>query len=229
MSINRRDFVKLVGVSLASLVLAGCRLPLPASCYAPIVPTDYPFNARSRLRRCWMSFDLLAGETIDEASQGGTENSLGQLLNNEHRQALDELVTAGDLTPAVADLVQEAYAAAVYHVWRLNAPITCYEPSFVDYAPASAGVLVQQSKILSEIAGAGTIDRETLAKARIALEHDMAYYSLTDAQVASLYERLVVEWQSQMQNTPAFENLNLEITPDAQTAAQFIISLLVGQ
>ena len=229
MSISRRDFMKLVGVSVASLALTGCRLPLPVSCYAPLVPTDYPLTAKGRLRRCWMSFGLLAEATSDEASLGSTENALGQLLVADHRQALDELAASGDLTPAVADLIQEGYDAAIYHVWRSNAPITCYEPMIVDYAPVSADVLVKQSAVLSEIAGENTIDPENLANAQAALEHDMAFYALTDEEVASLYDRLVTEWQVQGRTVPAFENVNLEITPDAEAAAQFIISLLTSR
>jgi formate dehydrogenase maturation protein FdhE len=107
--------------------------------------------------------------------------------------------------------------------------MTCYEPMIVDYAPVSAGILVQQSEVLNEIADESAIDPETLAKAQVALEHDMAFYALTDEEVTSLYERLVAEWQSQGQAAPAFENVNLEITPDAEAAAQFIISLLTSK
>ena len=229
MSISRRDFMKLVGISVASLALTRC-VCIPAGCYAPIPPSPYPtdiLTAKGRLRHCWLSFGELAQATLDEANRGSTEDTFGQYLVAEHRLALDDLVTDGELTPAVADLVQEAYDAAVYHVWRSNAPMTCYEPMIVDYAPVSAGVLVQQSEVLNEIANNSAIDPETIAKARAAL--DMAFYALTDEEVSSLYDRIVTEWQSQQQTVPPFENIELEITPDAKAAAQFIISLLTGQ
>lgn len=233
MSISRRDFMKLVGVSVASLALTRCWIPLPVSCYAPMPPSPYPteppLTAKDRLRLCWLRFGELAQATKEESTQGITENTFGQQLVTEHRLALDEFVTAGELTPKVADLIQEAYDAAVYHVWRSNAPMTCYAPMIVDYAPVSAGVLVQQSEVLSEVANENTIDPETLAKAQIALEHDMAFYALTDEDVASLYDRLITEWLSQQQTAPAFESLELEITPDAKAAAQFIISLLTSK
>ncbi|MBI4731411.1 MAG: twin-arginine translocation signal domain-containing protein [Chloroflexi bacterium] len=232
MSISRRDFMKLVGVSVASLALTRCIPPIGVTCYAPLppspYPTDLPLSARDRLRRCWLSFGELAQATVEESNQGISENTFGQELVAEHRLALDELVTSGALTASVADLVQEAYGAAVYHIWRSNAPMTCYEPMIVDYAPVSAAILVQQSDVLGEIADESTIDPETLTKAQAALEHDMAFYALTDEEVSALYERLVTEWQSQ-QAVPAFEDLELEITPDAQAAAQFIINLLTGQ
>lgn len=231
MSLSRRDFMKLVGVSVASLALTRCRF-LPATCYAPLPPSPYPtepVSARDRLRRDWLSFGDLAQATIDEANQGVTDNTLGQQLVTEHRAALDELIVTAELTPSVADLVQEAYDAAVYHVWRSNAPMTCYEPMMVNYAPVSAGILVQQAEVLDESAGQGAIDPETLAKARAALEHDMAYYALTEAELDTLYARIVEEWQTQGLTTPSFEDLELEISPDAKIAAQFIISLLTGK
>jgi beta-glucosidase/6-phospho-beta-glucosidase/beta-galactosidase len=99
----------------------------------------------------------------------------------------------------------------------------------VNYAPVSAQVLVQQSDVLTGIADGSSIDPQILAKARAALEHDMAFYALTDEQVTGLYDRVVEEWQSQQKTVPDFEAVDLEITPDASAAAQFIISLLTDQ
>jgi hypothetical protein len=233
MSISRRDFMKLVGVSVASLALTRCRLPIGVTCYAPLppspTPTEPPLTAKDHLRLDWLSFGELAQATIEEASQGSTDNAFGQNLVAEHRLALDELVAGGELTPTVADLIQEAYDAAVYHVWRSNIPMTCYVPMIVNYAPVSAGVLVQQAEVLSEVVNESTIDPETLAKAQAALQHDMAFYALTDEEIASLYDRLITEWQSQQQTVPSFEDVELEITPDAKAAAQFIISLLTSK
>jgi hypothetical protein len=171
----------------------------------------------------------LAQATIEESTQGITDNTFGQQLISEHSLALDELVAARELPSAVADLIQEAYEAAVLHVWRSNAPMTCYAPMIVNFAPVSAELLVQQSAVLSEIADENNISPETLAKAQVTLEHDMAFYALTDEEVASLYDRLVTEWQAQGQTVPAFENVDLEITPDAKAAAQFIINLLTSR
>jgi hypothetical protein len=230
MSISRRDFMKLVGVSVASLALTRCRF-LPVTCYTPLppFPTEPALTAKDRLRTCWLSFGELAQATLEESNQGNNDNTFGQGLLVEHRRALDNLLAAGELTPAVAGLVQEAYEAAVYHVWRSNALMTCYEPMIVDYAPASAGILVQQSEVLNEVADEGKLDPQVLAKAKAALEHDMAYYAMTEAQVTSLYEHLATEWQSQGQSIPTFENVELEITPDAKTAAQFILGLLTSK
>jgi hypothetical protein len=236
MSISRRDFMKLVGVSVASLSLTRCRLPLPVTGYLPTPPVPTPTvapTARDQLRHYWLSFGELAQATIEEFKQAPekatSENSFGTQLISKHRLALDVLVSAGELTPAVADLVQEAYSAAVYHVWRSNAPMTCYVPVLVDYAPTSANTLVQQASVLNDIAGESSIDPVTLEKARVSIEHDMAFYALTDAEVKALYDNLVARWQSQQQGIPAFEKVDLEVTPDAKAAAQFIISLLTRE
>jgi hypothetical protein len=230
MSISRRDFMKLFGIGMASMLMTRCRVSVPVgSCYAPMPPTPNALTPRERLRKYWLSFNELAQATLDEANQGSTENSFGEQLIADHRLALDELVVSQELTPPVADLIHEAYVAAVYHVWRSNAPITCYIPVLVDYAPVSANVLVQQSDILNNLSTQGTIDLETLAKAQTAIEHDMAFYALDDADVQALYEQIMKAAQDQEQPIPSFDQLQLKVTPDVKAAAQFIIYLLIGK
>jgi hypothetical protein len=229
MPVSRRDFMKVFGMSVASLLLTRCRFPIGVTCYAPLPPTALPDSTRDRLRLCWLSFTELAQKTIEEAKQRSTENTFGQQLVADHRAALDELVASGELSPSIADLIQEAYAAAVYHVWRSNAPMTCYEPMLVDYAPTGAAILIQQASILNEEAADGVIDPETLAKAQAALEHDMAYYATSDSELQSLYDQILQDIQTSNQPFPAFEELHLELTPDAHAAAQFIIDLLTGK
>jgi hypothetical protein len=227
--------MKMFGVSIASMLLTRCSVLAPSTpeqtCYAPIAPTNLPptlssIPARERLRLNWLRFGELSQKTLAEEN---ADNSLGQQMINDHRVALDDLVTSGELSDAVADLIQESYGAAVYHVWRLNAPITCYEPMRVDYAPSSADVLVKQSEVLNQIATQGSIDPLTLAKAQAALEHDMAFYDLTDDEVKALYDRLLRENQVGGQSIPAFEALQLELTPEAKDAARFILDLLTGK
>ena len=143
MDVSRRDFMKLVGVTVASLSLTNCRV-ISVTCYAPMPPSPYPtlpVTARERLRVCWMRFGELVEATRGEAEEGGSENTLGEQLITEHRLALDDLVEGGELAAEVAALVQEAYEAAVYHVWRSNTLMTCYEPMMVDYAPTSVDIL----------------------------------------------------------------------------------------
>ena len=226
MPVSRRDFMKVFGISVASLLLTRCRFPIGVTCYAPLPPTALPDSARGRLRLCWLHFNELAQATSADYEKGDT---LSQQMTADHRAALDELVSTGEIPAQMADLVQEAYAAAVYHVWRSNAPMTCYAPMVVNYAPTSAGVLVQQAEALSQAASQGSIDPQTLAKAQAALEHDMAYYALSDADLQALYDRLISDWRANGQSIPSFETLELEQTPDAKAAAQFILDLLMGK
>jgi hypothetical protein len=244
MSKTRRDFMKMFGISLGSLLLTRCQRtgtpePTYILCYAPIpytpisgTATPESISGRDRLRLCWLRFDELAQKTQDAANRGGgdgDENPVGTQMNADHRSALDELVTAGDITAPVADLIQEAFSAAVYHVWRSNAPMTCYEPMMIDYAPASAGSLVQQSEILAEIAAGTPIAPETISKAQTALEHDLAFYALTDADVQALYDQLLEEYRDSYEGIPSFEEIKLSLSPDVKQAAKFLIDILMGR
>ena len=233
MDLSRRDFLKFFGISVASVMLTRCKsiLPTPtATCYAPIAPTPVTpaaSSVRERLRQCWFSFDDLAVSTRESES---TENTMGQQLFADHRTALDEMVARGELTASVADLVQEAYGAALNHVYRSNnTMMTCYEPARIDYAPTSAGILVSQSAALEQIAAGDTVDPSTLETARAALEQDMAWYALTEQEVDALYEHLSQQNPNFDEPFPDFNALPLDLTPDARAAAQFILDLLTGK
>jgi hypothetical protein len=247
--LTRREFMKTFGVGLATFIIAGCRLSdrRPAktveppnllgtpgfTCYFVVYTTPAPttpasLSARDRLRACWLSFNELAEKTLSGSNQAGdsTSDPFGAQLLADHRRALDELVAAGEIEPAVADLVQEAYAAAEYHVWRSNAPITCYEPMVVDYAPTSAAQLVQQSGILAEMAAKGELNSDTVAMAQKAIQHDLAFEALSREEVDALYQKLVDEQQQNKTGFPAFDQVDLEITPEMEAAAKFIVELL---
>ena len=231
MSMSRRDFMKFVGISVSSMILTSCG-PM-VSCYTPAVMT--PTNGytkskdpKTRLHGYWLSFGELASKTQEANNQGSIEDTYGQELIAGHRAALDELASTGVLTRTVADLIQEAYEAAVYHVWRSNVAVTCYPPApRFDFTPASADILVQQSQTLDQIAQQGNVDPQTLENARLALQHDMAFYSLTSAQVDALYQHLMYEWPGEAQGAPDFSQVELEVSPDAKTATEFIINLLL--
>jgi hypothetical protein len=246
MPVPRRDFMKLLGISLGSTLLARCQ-PKPTStptsdfvlCYeitavrpdaTPETPTPESVGLRDRLRLLWLRFGELAAKTRDESNNGGEGDiPLGGQMIREHRAVLDEMVAAGGLTGPVADLVQEAYEAAVYHVWRSNAPITCYEPMMVDYAPASAENVVRQADVLGKVAAGSTIDPGTIEKVQAALEHDMAYYALSNEDVQALYDRLIEEHRESGEAIPTYEELELTLTPEVRAAAQFLLDVLTGR
>lgn len=251
MDISRRDFLKLFGISVASVMLTRCTpiLPIPTvtpykalpltptvtpptpivTCYTALPPTAVTpaaSSVRERLRQYWFSFDDLGRAILDSQN---TDNIMGTQLVADHRAALDEIVARGELNPEVADLVQESYESAIQHIWRSNAPITCYLTAYGDYTPSSAQVLVDQSIILEQVSADGTIDPSTLETARVALEHDMAFYTLTDQEVQALYEQLSLQTQNSNLPLAEFNALPLDLTPEAREAAQFILDLLTGK
>ncbi len=242
MRLTRRDFMSVFGVSIASLLLTHCKweeslTPHPTdtpmrSCYLPtaLSPTETPtpkaLSARVRLRLCWLSFTELAQKTA-QAYTDGSENvdASRQDLSERHKLALAELVASGVVSQPVADLIQEGYDAALYHVWRSNALITCYITSGPIYATRSAETLIRQIETLDQISRQGSIDPVTLAKARQALEHDLAFYSLSETELQALYSEL----SSGGKSYPPFEEVEVDIPLEAQAAAKFIIDLLTYQ
>jgi len=214
MSPTRREFIQSAALALAALALARCKPGL-------WVPDDTP---RGRLRACWLRLGALAQETQQDYER--VEKTRDQLVL-DHQAALRDLVTAGALTPAVSEPVQEAYVEASYHVWRSNAPITCYEPVLVDYTPASADQLVKQVDLLVEMAERGDLDPATVAQARAAIERDMAFLALSYPETEALYGQLVKQAAGGSYAFPTFEQLELDIPPDVIAAARFLVELLL--
>ncbi len=230
---TRRTFIRQVGIALASVAMSRCKPPV-VTCYVPAETTAIPTRvgwddtARGRLRRCWQSFDWLEQETKDswDAEQADPGEDALAKLTADHRAALDELVAAGELEAAVADEVQAAFNGAAHHVWRANAPITCYEPVLVEYTPTSAAQLVSQSAALAELAQAGDLDPETVARVQATIERDVAFLSLSSADEQALYEALIAA-AGDSYAFPTFDELELDIPPEATVAARFLVNLLL--
>ena len=224
MASTRREFIKSVGVAIASLAMARCIYPLNRGGS----DGDEGDSVRERLRRCWLRFDWLARETRDRDDYGRGEQALDQLVA-DHRAALDELVVAGELDAGVADQVGTAFGAAAYHVWRSNAPITCYEPVLVDYKPTSSGHLARQAELLVEMAESGDLDPDPVAQAQAAIERDVAFLNLSGEEVEALYDALMEAAGGTYAFPPPFDELDLEITPEAAAAARFLVELLLAE
>jgi hypothetical protein len=247
MPVPRRDFMKLFGVSLGSLLLTRCQraAETPTGAFQPPMMTCYEATrvltteeiltaqaptARQQLRLCWLRFDDLAKriqDSVDGGRPGWESDPIGTKMIADHRVVIDRLAVEGAIDAATADLLQEAYAAAVRHIWRSNVPIMCYDMAMPDYAPASADDLVRQSQTLEQVAAGATIVPETLSKIQAAVEHDLAFYALTDADVQALYGRLAAEYGDPGETIPAFAEVELNLTPEVRLAAQFLISVLM--
>jgi hypothetical protein len=220
MAFTRREFIKNVGIAIASLATARCVCPVGG-----IGSKGESDSPRERLRQSWMRFDWLAKEAQDEGGYEQGEQAYNQLVA-DHRASLDELVAAGELDTDVARQVQIAFDAAAYHVWLSNAPITCYEPVIVDYKPTSSSQLAWQAEILAEMADSGDLDPDTVAQAQAAIERDVAFLNLSGAETQALYDELMAA-AGDNYTFPTFDELELEVTPEAAEAARFLVELLL--
>lgn len=108
---------------------------------------------------------------------GWNERLVAQLavLPVEHRAILSALVASGELAADVADEVQLALIEALAHIDRSRA--LCYFMMPPVAAPRQD--LLLQAKALVEVEG--TLDPETIALARAALEKDMAFFEADQA------------------------------------------------
>jgi hypothetical protein len=214
MSYTRREFIHRTGIAIAALLLARCTPAASGKSDAP---------PRERLRESWLRLDWLAQDTRENWDGDAQGEQTREQLVSDHQAALDELVAAGDLDTAVAGQVQLAFGAAAYHVWRSNAPITCYEPVLVDYTPTSTNQLVQQADLLAD---KGDLDPDTVARAQAVIERDMAFLSLSQAETQALYDALYAA-AGDTYDLPSLEELDLEISPQAVEAARFLAQLLL--
>ena len=214
---SRREFIQRMGIALASLMAIRCKLPAGAG--------DSP---RDRLRDAWQRLGEL-GEEIQKAKRLEEGEEARDRLLEDHQAALEELKANGDLGEQIAEQVQVAFDAAVYHVWRSNAPITCYEAVMIDYRPTSSGQLVTQAKLLAEASLLDQdLDPDTVAMAQAAIARDVAFLNLPSAEITRLYEKLRKAAEKGA-GIPSFDDLELDIPPEAAQAADFLVKLLLNE
>jgi len=252
MRCTRRDLMKQIGIAMASLAATRCTR---VTCYAPaLLSTDTPSAdqlaqqtavirdlaqdgtidpatavraqaaiGRERLRACWLQLQQLAAVTAKDTSRG---EELRTSLVAEHQLALDDLIPLSEIQPAVAEQVQVAFDGAAYHVWAANAPITCYKETPINYEPASSDQLARQSALLAEMAQGSGLDQEAVARARAAVERDIAFLNLPEDEVQAMYDKLMVA--STNGQYPTFDQVELQIPPESADAAHFLVELLLG-
>jgi hypothetical protein len=223
MTPTRREFIRNVGIAIGSLAMARCAA-LDGGGGTLSTKSGPP---RDRARNCWLSLSYLAEVTQDWDHYERADEARDTLVA-DHRAALDDLVANGELAAGVADHVQEAFSAAAFHVWRSNAPITCYEPMLIDYTPTSAAQLVRQADLLAEMAESGALDPDVVAQAEAAIERDVAFLSLSSSQVQALYQELIAAAGDTVAY-PSFDQLELDISPEAAVAADFLVHLLTEE
>lgn len=205
---DRREFMRNIGVALASLLTARCIVQ--PTCYTPALPTPMPtcYTATpptpnpqwSALRDCWLALD-------DPALQSFEETDFSRELCQRHADALDALIAAGELDPAVAAEMAVAFQEAVAHVQRQMA--SCYIALPPEYTPRDD--LVARAAALEEMAVRSEIDPATVEQARAALERDVAWLA-----------------QFHAGQTPGALD-EVEVPPEAAEAARILVDLLLGE
>ena len=220
MTPTRREFIRNVGIAMASLAMARC-VPSRGGGDSAEGECD---SARDCLRQCWLRLDWLTQQIQEDYERG--EQARDDLIT-QHRADLDDLVAAGELDAAVAEYVQAAYAEAVGHVWLVSGDTLCYEAVPL-YTPDSADRLIQQAKLLATLAESGDFDSDAVARAQVAIERDIAFLSLSHEETQALYEELIAA-AGDSYEFPSFDELELDIPPEAATAARFLADVLLGE
>jgi hypothetical protein len=214
MSLQRREFIKSVGIGLASLILTQC---------SRFSFSDDPL--RDDLRDCWLKLPWLEEQT--RLDMENSEDDRARLLK-DHHSALNRLVRRGDISTPVADQLQVAFGEATYHVWRFNSGMTCYMPMpGPDYKPTSSSQLATQAEILLELTEYRTLDFNTIAQAKASIERDIAFLNLSRGDVEDLYAELM-EAAGDTRNYPDFDDLELEVPAVSIDATHFLIEVLLG-
>ncbi len=239
MSPTRREFLKGLGIALASLVMARCA-PFKEGANAP----------RQCLRDCWLRLDWLAEQSRQGREQG---QKAKKKLTTEHQAALDGLVASGELDKEVAYHIEYAFVAAADDVFVSNLPATpetvavmCYKETVVvppptgatvkevaegqvaDYQGGSAERLVRQADLLAEMAGQNNIDAATVARAQQAVQRELFLLSSTPEEREALADRLV-EIARGADNLPPFEQWDPALPADVAEAARFLVELLLEE
>jgi hypothetical protein len=224
MTASRREFIRHVGIALASMMMVRCtaspgaKQPDPSptpECGAFEAAGDSPC---ARLRSCWASLTWLADQAQADLECG---DRASETLLAAHRTALDDLARSGELGTEAGSYVHTAFEEAVHHIWRSNVPISCYESAGPAYRYASRDQLATRARVLDDMASSGSIAPESVAQVQAALERDIAYLNLSE-QAAAPYERLVAG-----SDYPSYAELDLEIAAPAAEAARFLVRVLL--
>jgi hypothetical protein len=156
----------------------------------------------------------------------GTNERTRVVSVSAHREVLSRIVATGELTIEEADLVQLAFKEAVEHVCRLKAPITCYKPGDIGMGLMSSRYdLMRQRDLLEDIATGGDVRLETIRSVREAIEQDIAFLEVFWAPCRK-DDTCQVTVQALLEQ---FDQGSIEVSPDVETAALFLVGLLLKE
>ena len=129
---TRRDFIKSVGIAIASLVMTRC------------IPFGGDDSPRGRLRNCWLRLDWLAQQARGDYERGDRAR---EELAATHRAALDDLIAADELDADVADELGHLAVA------RMFAPVP-FDPPVGEVDTEGRGAAVHRR---ADVLGAGPV------------------------------------------------------------------------
>lgn len=251
-----RGFIQIVGITMAGLLLANCGdsdknvkesaipskstvptttgsliSPTPAYGLYQLLPSNYQF--RQEVKLVWVSMIDIPRAVQERIAQGVTDwyNIEKGNLSEEHNKALEKLVHTGEIDRDTATQIQQAFEAAYFHVEGSSGIFTCYEPmppGEITLRPASSAQLVAQSEILTELADRSELSSETLAEVQNTIARDIAFLSLTGSEVDELYESIRQEL-GETTDTPEFDKVELDVSPESMKAAQYLAALLLEE
>jgi hypothetical protein len=88
--------------------------------------------------------------------------------------------------------------------------------------------LTTQADLLAEMADRADLDPATVSQAQAGIERDIAFLSLSSDERNALYDSLI-QASNQGAAIPPFDQLELEITPEAAEAAHYLVDLLLEE
>ena len=234
---TRREFIKFVGLTLASLVAAGV---IPAC--GP--SSEARHSAWNALRLCWLS--LWQSQKPEDMNK----------QKDNYQAALKQLVAAHEISAEVSAQLWQAYEEAIYY-YSLPPVPTCYVPTMPPIptatplncyvptptpiptmtplpascyeAPAFNGYrsdLVWRLAALEDMAAKGNIEAKTVTEMRTELERELSLFEAAAA-LQSLDVREHIQAEDQLM--ALIQDGKLEISPEAAQAADILVNLLLGK
>ena len=217
MKTSRRDFIKSLGISLATIMITRCAPfhsetePLEVMATPSDTPKATVFPPEERIRECWRNLDLLAREARKD---GEHSSKLWSTLVNEHQAALLIMVNSGDLDMKVAQQMQNVFKRAANHIEGIYSTfVMCYE-SMETTLFFARDDLLQQAEVLQEFSD--DIDHVVLEEIRTAIAYDITYFELAFSPRAG------------MELNEQFEAGEMEIIPEALEAAQLLVDITLS-
>ena len=177
--------------------------------------------ARQRLRACWLALDELAWVPTGDSKDSYQAR---EWLVREHQLTLDDLVAIGQLTQPAARQVQVAMAEAALHVSTPYVPFAGQDPTLAD---SRTGIRAQFAEQVLLLAKGDALSPDAISSAQVRMARYLAFLSLTWRQVTALDESQCRAADGS-HRCPSFDQLDLPITPEASSAARFLVEVLTS-